>query len=445
MPVLTRNVIATPLVLMIILSTLLACSGGDSEPSPTQQQAVQTQAPSEPTTGSTSTPGNQPTGTPDADVTATMPAQTSPSPSETTEQSTAVVATSTVTAQSSPDPGDTDGFVYGFNVFARGDDDGEEFNDRTIGLIEDAGFGWIRIQIYWRGVQQQRGWWDPLGIDRVVEQYGGEGLQILASISAPPEWAIDPTGERFIADMDEWEEFVSFLADRYKGRIHAWEVWNEQNLAYTVGGTVRLDEYCEILESSYRAIKEADENALVVFGGLTPTGVNDPNIAIDDVQFLDAFYRHEGGRYVEFFDVMGMHANATNNPPDTMWPDNPGPGGWSDDPSFYFRRVEQLRDVMTEYGDDRPVWITEFGWTTENQQAGYEYGADVSEEQQAEYLVRAFEIGTTEWDWCTGMFVWNLNFSVITPEEDEKFPWSVINSDWSPRPAYDALVRMPKI
>ncbi len=43
------------------------------------------------------------------------------------------------------------------------------------------------------------------------------------------------------------------------------------------------------------------------------------------------------------------------------------------------------------------------------------------------------------------MLVWNLNFSTLGLSiNDEKPPWSVINADYSPRPAYTALKNMPK-
>jgi hypothetical protein len=43
------------------------------------------------------------------------------------------------------------------------------------------------------------------------------------------------------------------------------------------------------------------------------------------------------------------------------------------------------------------------------------------------------------------MCVWNLNFSTLgLPPSDEKVPWSVINPDWSPRPAFTALKAIPK-
>src|SRR5690606_13308128 len=153
---------------------------------------------------------SQATATTVASATATTEPPTAPTATEPPAATVSSEATATAPEDTAA-PDVSEEFAYGFNVFARGDDNGQEHNERTIGLIQDAGFGWIRIQIYWRSVQQQRGWWDPLGIDRIVEQYGGEGIRILASISAPPDWALDPTGERLIGDMDAWQEFVAFL------------------------------------------------------------------------------------------------------------------------------------------------------------------------------------------------------------------------------------------
>jgi polysaccharide biosynthesis protein PslG len=100
---------------------------------------------------------------------------------------------------------------------------------------------------------------------------------------------------------------------------------------------------------------------------------------------------------------------------------------------------------MVANGDStKPVWITEFGWTTENQAAGYEYGVNNTEQEVADYLVRSFEIAETEWPWLTGMFVWTLNWSTLTTPEDEKYAWSSLNEDWTPRPSYTALSNMPK-
>ena len=363
----------------------------------------------------------------------------------TPSQETGVVGTPVLEAsQAPPRSRAASGFAYGFNVAWRGDEDGAVFNQRTAEMVRQAGFQWVRFQVRWESLEPRPGEWDFRPIDRVLPVYEAAGLSILASVVAAPEWARAADGG-IVADPATFREAMRRLASRYRGRIHAWEIWNEQNLAHELHGPVRVEPYCAVLRAGYEGVKAGDPEALVVFGGLTPTGVNDPAIAMDDVAYLEAFYALDGGSCTRYFDVLGAHANATLNPPDTLWPERPGPGpGWRDHPSFYFRRVEQLRAVMERHGDRRPVWITEFGWTTKNPAPGYEYGQYVSEEQQAEYLVRAFEIARTRWPWVTGMFVWNLNFSTIVGPEDEKGPWSVLNPDWSPRPAYRALSAMPK-
>lgn len=435
MPIDLRRPLVIAALLLLLAPAIAACGGGGDKSTATSAATVATSASPAATTAAATA-----TTAPTQAVAAASPTGTAPGAGATA--TTAPASDPTATAPTQQASGDV---AYGFNVFAWGGESEADLNTKTIGMLQGAGFNWVRLHFYWDAIQPGPDWWDPLPIDNIVEQYHAAGVNILASVSNPPDWAKDPSGASLLANYADWQNFMFFMADRYKGKVQAWEIWNEQNLASTFGGTVRVEDYANLLQTGYQGVKGADSAAIVVFGGLTPTGVNDPSVAIDDVQYLRSFYEYQGGAYTEYFDVMGMHANATNNAPDLMYPDNPGTGNWSQDPSFYFRRAEQLHDVMAEFGDTRPAWITEFGWSTANQAAGYEYGADVSEQQQADYLVRAFEIARSDWsEWCDGLFVWNLNFSTVTEPNDEKFPWSVLNPDFSPRPAYDALRTMPK-
>lgn len=338
----------------------------------------------------------------------------------------------------------SDEMAYGFNVAWRADEGGQQFNQYTQQAVDTAGFNWVKFQVHWSEIQREPDWWDPAPVDRMVEIYEGTDIRILISVVGAPEWARDPNNEQLLADYEPFVGFMAFMADRYRGRVHAWEIWNEQNMAHEMHGTVRVSDYANLLEAGYRGVKDADPDALVVFGGLSPTGINDTEVAVNDVDYLEAFYLYGDGHYAQFFDIMGMHLNATNNPPDTTYPENPGPGQWSDHNSFYFLRGQDLRSVMAGFGDDREVWVTEFGWTTENMAEGYEYGADVTEEDQAAYLTGAFDVVREQMPYVGGMFVWNLNFSTLTAPEDEKYPWSVLYDNWSPRPAYNALQEMPK-
>ncbi|HET7034201.1 MAG TPA: beta-galactosidase [Thermomicrobiaceae bacterium] len=349
-----------------------------------------------------------------------------------------------------PPPDPITGALYaphaaaGFNVYLRGDDSGAAFNDQALNMVTNAGFTWVHFQLPWNGIEPQPGHYDSQAADRIINQVAGKGLKMLVSVvGPPPAWA----GTSGIPDdTSHYQALMSYLTARYQGKVQAWELWNEENLAYTVGGQVSVGKYVNLLKAGYQGVKSVDPNTIVLFGALTPNGVNDPSIAIDDVQFLKQVYAYNNGEVKQYFDALGAHPGSNNNPPDTMWPNNPGPGpGWQNDPSFYFRRVEQLRQVMIDNHDAaKQIWLTEFGWTTANQAPGYEYGAQNSDQDQANYLVRAFQIGQTEWPWIGPMFVWNLNYSVVSPPSDEKTPWAVLNADWSPRPSYTALKNMPK-
>ena len=73
----------------------------------------------------------------------------------------------------------------------------------------------------------------------------------------------------------------------------------------------------------------------------------------------------------------------------------------------------------------------------------------MSFQQQADYLVQAFTMGRREYSpWIAAMFVWNLNFAVTWQDAGDPLhqmaAYGILNGDWSPRPAYAAIQRMPK-
>lgn len=337
--------------------------------------------------------------------------------------------------------------ALGFNIALRGDEqpDRPAFNDQALTLASEAGSHWVHLQVRWEYFERWgQGQYDPAPLDRVMQQLLAHDQRALVTVVGPsPEWM--GLGGGIPADLSSFSAMMYYLADRYRGQVQAWEIWNEQNLASNVGGRIDVVQYAEMLKAAHGAVKAANPDAVVVFGALTPTGVTDLNLALDDVQYMHEIYAWNDGEISDYFDVLGAHPGSNDNTPDQWWPGNPGTDGWSDHNSFYFRRIAELHAAMESHGDgDKQVWLTEFGWTTANQAPGYEYGVNNSEADQAAYLVRAFEIARQEWPWMGVMFVWNLNYSVVTDPADEKHPWAVLNADWSPRPAYDALKAMPK-
>ncbi len=106
--------------------------------------------------------------------------------------------------------------------------------------------------------------------------------------------------------------------------------------------------------------------------------------------------------------------------------------------------MEGYRNIALKYGDNnKTIWPTEFGWATSGSPTvNYEYAADNTPEQQAEYTVKAYQMGKA-WGWVGVMFLWNLNFRVIAPGS-EMAQWGIVDQGYGPMPVYGALAAMPK-
>ena len=357
----------------------------------------------------------------------------------------------------------TDNLAYGFNAFLIGNSGGAAFNTRTMGKVREAGFGWVRVQLQWSEFEPSPGSYNTAVYDTIIGAASNGGANVLVSVVKAPAWASPSHPGALPENTAAFARTMRYLAARYAGEVQAWEIWNEQNLAGEVGGQVAVAPYFETLKAGYGAVKAADPSAIVLFGGLTPTGLNDPAVAVNDVEYLRAFYAYRDGEGRNYFDVLAAHPGSAANPPDTAYPANPGTGAcppkyaaqegncWKNAPDFYFRRVEDQRAVMVAAGDGpKQIWLTEFGWDSCQgglpAPNGYEYCALTSEAQQAQYILRAFEIARQEWPWMGAMFLWNLNYAA-TPSiqtSDEKYAWSVLRGDWTNRPAFEAIKAMPK-
>ena len=330
-----------------------------------------------------------------------------------------------------------------------------EVADRDLQLIKEAGFQWVKQDFSWREIEgAAKGHFDWSRADTVVQlAYEKYGLKILARVDRQPAWANpDCAGPAEMGpprNLQDYADFLRALATRYRGKIAAYAVWNEPNLAREwCNQPPNPAEYVELLKVAYEAIKSADPNAIVISAGLSPTGGPMP-VAMNDVEYLEGMYQAMGGNSEGYFDVMGAHAPGYKAPPEVS-PDeveaNPeiyGRGRW-----FTFRRVEDLRAVMEKYGDtERQVAILEMGWTTDPRPDSPYYWHAVTEEQQAEYLVRAYKFAKENWSPWIGLMSLIYICNPDWTENDEQYYWCITYPTYPNtvvRPAYNALKEMEK-
>jgi hypothetical protein len=321
-----------------------------------------------------------------------------------------------------------------------------ETADRDLKLIRDAGFTWVKQGFGWRDIEgAKKGAFDWSRTDRIVAQANSLGIDLLVRIDHQPQWA----GGNFPTNgppqnYKDFGDFLYALASRYKGRIRAYEVWNEPNLAREWGGqSPNAAEYVKLLKIAYARVKEADPNAMVVSAGLTPTGTQPP-VAVPDDAYLDRMYQAMGGSSTGYFDVLGVHGAGYKAPPE-MSPDevaaNKDYGGQR---FFCFRRVEDLRAIMEKYGDSgKQIAVLEFGWTSDPIHESYAWHA-VTEDQKADYFVRAYEWAKQNWSPWIGLMSLIYIADPDWTEQDEQYWWAITNPDGTSRPAYEKLKTMQK-
>lgn len=302
-------------------------------------------------------------------------------------------------------------------------------------------FTHVKQTFSWRDMEPNPGEWHFDQADRLVDEVTRRGLKLVARLGTTPPWAYSSGGGSYLDtppdDLADWAHFCGVVAERYRGRIMAYQIWNEPNLAREWGGhPPDAAAYVELLAACSAAIRATDPDAVLISAGLAPTGTYDDNAHPDDI-YLQAMY--DAG-FQQYIDVVGVH--APGYAPPTYGPDDAerdGIGRWAS-----FRRVEDLRRIMVASGDAaRQIAILEVGWTTDPDNPVYSWFS-VSEEQQAQYLVEAYQYAADNWRPWVGLMSLIYLPEPNWTEANEEYWWAISVPGRGHRPAFFALSHMPK-
>jgi hypothetical protein len=317
------------------------------------------------------------------------------------------------------------------------------FLDEVIApMAADAGFDAV-VQVFpWRVLNPRPGFYDWNASDYMTRIARAHELDLVVRLDMPPAWAVVPDEYgygRLPFDLAAYADFVGAVAERYRGRVLGYIVWNEPNLAAEwsrSGGNLPQHwesfdgwvadpaDYVAVLCAAHDRIHAADPGALVVAAGLAPTNEISPR-ALDDREFLRRMY---AAGAAACFDILSVHDYGYGLAPE----DARGAHG-----GLNLARILDLRDIMLAHGDPKPVWITELGYTIQPGLHPF-----VTEEDQALYLSGAFERVRREWPWVEMLTVWNLCYGL--PPGDEMSGYSLVELDLTPRLAYWTLQEMSR-
>ncbi len=229
--------------------------------------------------------------------------------------------------------------------------------------LEDAFAGYAREEFEWNRVEPRDGYYDWPKFDQMVAVAQARNIKIVGKLVYSADWASSaPAGTptataRYYppADLNAWSDYVQQTVSRYAGRVTAWEVWNEPNLDRYWAPTPDPARYAEMLRATYPVIKAADPAATVLLGG--PAGGFSES-------FMSALKANGAG---DSFDALALHLYVNGAP----------------EPSIIESWFSTAQTWVARNTPGRPIWITEFGWTTCDSCTNR-----ATEQQQADYLSR---------------------------------------------------------
>ena len=157
------------------------------------------------------------------------------------------------------------------------------------------------MDVSWRMLEPSRaGGFDSWGIgmvDKVIAAIRARGISPVIMLWEAPAWAngssdgrVGPTSPAAKAALTS---LCKRLAQRYRGKVAGWEVWNEPNDNDFLRGKDPAT-YAGILRAAYAGFKSGDPQSTVVFGGAS---------YVDDGWIGRALATGARGQY----DVMGVH------------------------------------------------------------------------------------------------------------------------------------------
>ncbi len=298
-------------------------------------------------------------------------------------------------------------------------------------LLRRIGLRWARVDWNWgdRGFAPGMVAWDFTDpMMAVADKYGLKLFPVLAYI---PNWARKPDGT---FDPDQHAAFVKQVLSRYRGRIPAFNVWNEPENG-PVSAATRPDLWEADLKAVRKAAREADPQCKMV--GLALSGnPGDPGGWFESL--LGPPYSL--GQYLDVYD----------------WHNYPAPRGRKPEERSIVSSVDDIGSWIPKVQEKVAgggVWITEHGYSTcdpDNAQVKELSKAvpqlapwSVTERQQGDYLTRQLLI-----ELASGMdkvFLYQLGPDYTSGGTEDQFGVTRIRKNGiSPKLAYvqlGALIR----
>lgn len=271
-------------------------------------------------------------------------------------------------------------------------DTGDNGDNPYYDSIVDSGASWIRCNIPWDQIEPTDTTpdnynWGPA--QRAVGANRDARYNQIITLEHAPAWFSGAHDGPPLPgqSLDDLAEFMAAVAERFDGDgykdgwgnpvINHFELYNEPDHQQRWGNDGAA--YAQMLSVVYPAIKAANPNAQVLFGGVALdwfTDVQPGDAFVNPGDFVRSFvgdvFAAGGGQYI---DIMAIHQYPAFR---SQW--SPGGQGMG-----LIEKVNATRNLMAVYGISKPIMITESGTNSNNAP-----GQPATEESQSRFVVELF-------------------------------------------------------
>jgi hypothetical protein len=281
-----------------------------------------------------------------------------------------------------------------------------EERKRLTNLATLAGVNWSRDRLRWDGVEAASG--EALTdtkYDAAAQMQAAAGLKVLQVFHRTPAWAVGEGSNsgRVPDDLRDTYAFCRSMATRFRGKVQAWEPWNEGN-AHNFGGHT-LDELCAHQKAAYLGFKAGGDYVTVCWNPLG--GINAARMA-------RSILENETWPY---FDVYSIHSYD--------WP----------------HAYQDLWAPAREAACGRPLWVTEAdrGMKADTDSPLGDFTHDFAL-RKAEFMAQSYT--RSLYSGATRHFHFILGHYM---EGSNSIQFGLLRQDLTPRPSFVALAALGRL
>ena len=261
-----------------------------------------------------------------------------------------------------------------------------------------AGMGITRIDIQWSSVEKEKG---KLSLDdctkelKYIQRATEQGMDVMAILCSGNVLYTDTVFDMPVKGTDAFDaylEYCDYVVRALKPYgVKYFCIWNEPNNAAGQTATSVSDaqsndpgRYADLVNAAAPVIRNANEEAVIIAGRIAGGCSGDRSYSykgntMSSKEYIEQLF--DAG-IADSFDVFAIH-------PYMAWEGPPDEPRLRHKDYLLPNQIDSLKSIMNKKGlDDKKIWITELGYSSNFTSEGQSTVRNLSEETKAAYNAR---------------------------------------------------------